>query len=176
MDIEKMKEERHELLARLRDSLMEELIACEIREPENENEPEILTVVLDGIGEAGDMEGGIGEFFFAPASGENDTVMHFCAVITLLDDLDREYLPGLFEAMSYINFRLPCGCYCVDRDASLLCYRITTPLPVSLCGEALFEQMNAVMSNALIAADLYADMLIRLAGGERTLESVLDSI
>ena len=103
MDLGKIKEERHELLTRMRDSFQEELIACEIREPENENEPEILTVVLDGIGETGDMEGGIGEFFFAPPSSENDTVQHFCAVLSLLDDPDREYLPQLFEAMSYIN-------------------------------------------------------------------------
>ena len=176
MEMERLKEERHELLTRMRDSLQEELVPCEIREPENENEPEILTVVLDGIGEAGDMEGGIGEFFFAPPSGGNDTVTHFCAVLTLLDELDKEYLPGLFEVMSYINFKLPCGCYCTDREGTLLCYRMTAPLPVSLSGEELFEQMNAVMSNALIAADLYADMLIKLAGGERTPESIKDSI
>ena len=157
MDLGKIKEERHELLTRMRDSFQEELIACEIREPENENEPEILTVVLDGIGETGDMEGGIGEF-------------------SLLDDPDREYLPQLFEAMSYINFKLPCGSYSVDRDASLLCYRLTSPIPMGLSGEGLFEQMNATMANALTVADLYADMLIKIAGGEKELQDVIGSL
>lgn len=175
MDIKKVKEERHELLARMRDALMEELIACGLREPENENEPEILTVVLDGLGETGDREGGIGEFFFAP-SNENDTVMHFCAVLTLIDELEKDYLPQLFEAMSYINFRMPCGCYCTDREGSLLCYRMTVPLSVNLSGEELFEQMNVTMSNAFIAADLYSDMLIKLAAGEKTPESVMDNL
>lgn len=176
MDLGKIKEERHELLTRMRDSFQEELIACEIREPENENEPEILTVVLDGIGETGDMEGGIGEFFFVPPSSENDTVQHFCAVLSLLDDPDREYLPQLFEAMSYINFKLPCGSYSVDRDASLLCYRLTSPIPIGLSGEGLFEQMNATMANALTVADLYADMLIKIAGGEKELQDVIGSL
>ncbi|MCR4656172.1 MAG: YbjN domain-containing protein [Lachnospiraceae bacterium] len=159
-----------------RDSLQEELIACEIREPENENEPEILMVVLDGIGESGDMEGGIGEFFFAPPSSENDTIQHFCAVLSLLDDPDREYLPQLFEVMSYINFKLPCGSYSVDRDASLLCYRLTSPIPMELSGEGLFEQMNATMANALTVADLYVDTLIKIAGGEKELKDVIGSL
>ncbi|MCR4656322.1 MAG: YbjN domain-containing protein [Lachnospiraceae bacterium] len=176
MDIEKIKEERHELLIRIRDSLLEELVACDIREPEGENEPEILTVVLDGIGEAGDMEGGIGEFFFAPPSSEEDTVQHFCAVLTLMDDLGSEHLPELFEAMSYINFRLPCGSYSVDSDASLLCYRLVTPVPMRLSGEELFEQMNVSMANAFTAADLYADMLIKLSAGEKSLKEINDVI
>ncbi len=176
MDIEKIMEERHEILARMRDSFQEELIACEIREPENEKEPEILAVVLDGIGEIGDMEGGIGEFFFAPLSSENDTVKHFCTVITIADDLDKRYLPDLFEAMSYINFRMPCGSYSVDKDASFICYRLVTPIPMGLSGEELFEQVNVVMANAFTAADLYADMLIELSSGEKTLKDVIDSL
>ena len=176
MDLEAVMKERHELLIKMRDSLQEGLIACDIREAEKENEPEILTVVLDGIGEAGEKEGGLGEFFFIPPATENDTVMHFCSVITLLDDLNREHLPELFELMSYINFRLPLGSYSVDRDASLLCYRLVTPIPAGVSGDALFSQMNVCMANALTSADLYVDMLIKVAGGEKTLEDVIDSI
>ncbi len=176
MDLETIMKERHELLSKIRDSFQEDFIACDIREPENENEPEILTVVLDGIGETEEKEGGIGEFFFIPPASENDTVMHFCAVITLLDDLGREHLPDLFEAMSYINFRLPLGCYSVDKEASLLCYRLVTPIPMGVMGEALLQQMNVSMSNALTSADLYADVLVKIAGGEKTLEGVIDSI
>lgn len=173
MDIEKLKQERHEMLVRMQDSLQEELVACAIREPEAEGEPEILTVVLDGIGETGELEGGIGEFFFVPPSSEDDTVQHFCAVLTLMDDLPKENLPALFEAMSYINFRLPCGNYCIGKDTSLLSYRLSTPIPMSLSGEPLFEQINVSMANAMTAADLYADDLIRLLSGEKTLQDVI---
>ena len=51
MDTEKMMKERHELLTRLGDSLLEEMIACEIAEPQSEEEPEILTVLLDTFGD-----------------------------------------------------------------------------------------------------------------------------
>ncbi|MCR5487786.1 MAG: hypothetical protein K6F35_09710 [Lachnospiraceae bacterium] len=172
MEIEKIKEERHALLERMRDSLQEELVAAEIVEPEKENEPEILTAVLSGIGEAGEMEGAYGEFFFVPVVSGEDAIQHFSAVITLLDDLDREKLPMLFEAMSYINFSQPCGSYCVDRDAAYLCYKMTVPLPSELSGDALFEEMNICMANAATAADLYADLLIRIASGEGSLDEI----
>lgn len=168
MNLEKIKTERHELLTRMRDSLQEDLVACGISEPEGEDEPEILEVVVDGIGEAGELEGGLGEFFFVLPSSEDDTVMHFCCVITLLDELDKECLPKLFEAMSYANFELPLGSYSVDREASILCYKLVTPLPITLSGEDLYEQMNISMANAIASAEMYADELIRAAGKEST--------
>ena len=172
MDIKKIKEERHELLTRMKDSLSEELVACEIREPENENEPEMLLAVLDSIGEMGEMEGGIGEFFFIPPGSEDDTVQHFCCVLTIMDELDTESLPQLFEAMSYVNFNIPCGSYAVDKERSLLCYRLVTPLSMKLSGDDLLENMSISMANAFTAADLYADELIRVASGEKTAEEI----
>ena len=176
MDKERILEERHEYLTRIRDSLLEDLIVCELREPESDEEPEILTVVLDGIGEAGELEGGVGEFFFAPLRNAEDTVMHFCAVLTLMDALKKEQLPELFEAMSYINFKMPLGSYSVDRDASLLCYRLVVPLPAGLSGEELLTQINIIMANAFTAVSLYADTLIKMAGGEMTLTEALTEL
>ena len=42
MDLEKIMNERHELLIRMRGSFQEELVAAEISESENEGEPDIL--------------------------------------------------------------------------------------------------------------------------------------
>ena len=166
-DIEKMSQERHELLIRLQDSLREEMIACETLEPENKEEPEILTVVLDSFGDE-EREGGAGEFFFLPMSSEEDMVQYFCAVLTLADDIPGENLTALFEAMSYINFVLPCGSYCIDKNRSFLTYKLTVPLPIGLCGDALYEQMNICVSNAVNTADTFSDVLIKIAYGEAT--------
>ena len=166
MDINKLKEERYSILEKMRDALQEELVPCQIRDPESEEEPAILTVVLDAIGETGEMEGSIGEFFFMLPESENDTVQHFCAVITIMDDLSKENLPKLYEAMAKINFRIPCGCYAVDEDESIISYRLTVPMPISLSGDALFDEINVCMANAFSSAEPYADELINIASGE----------
>ena len=165
MDTEKMMKERHELLTRLGDSLLEEMIACEIAEPQSEEEPEILTVLLDTFGD-GEREGAAGEFFFMPFSSEEDRVQYFCAVLTLMDDISEENLPALFEAMSGINFALPCGSYSVDRDHRFLTYKLTVPLPAELNSDALYDEMNICVSNAVNSADAYADTLIKISCGE----------
>ena len=165
MDTEKMMKERHELLTKLRDSLQEEMIACEIYEPQNAEEPEILTVVLDAFGDE-ERDGAAGEFFFMPFSTGEERVQYFCAVLTFMDDIPEENLPVLYEAMSHINFALPCGSYSVDREGSFLTYKLTVPLPAELQGDALYDEMNICVSNAVNTADAYADILIKISCGE----------
>ena len=165
MDTGKMIKERNELLIRLRDSLQEEMIACEIHEPENKEEPEILTVLLDTVGDE-EREGAAGEFFFMPFTTGEDRVQYFCAVLTLMDDIPEENLPALYEAMSHINFALPCGSYSVDREGRFLTYKLTVPLPAELQGDALYDEMNICVSNAVNTADAYADILIKISCGE----------
>ena len=165
MGMDKVMEDRRQLLAEIRDSLLEELVACEIREPENEGEPEILTAVLDGIGEEGEKEGTIGEFFFMPMQSEDDTVQHFSAVLTIMDgvdELDEDKLSDLYRELNRINYRIPCGSFSVDEDEGLLCYRLTIPILITLTGDELLEQVNVCMANAVMCADLYADELIKM--------------
>ena len=165
MDTGKMIKERNELLIRLRDSLQEEMITCEIGEPLNAEEPEILTVVLDAFGDE-ERDGAAGEFFFMPFSTGEERVQYFCAVLTLMDDIPEENLPALYEAMSHINFALPCGSYSVDREGRFLTYKLTVPLPAELQGDALYDEMNICVSNAVNTADAYADILIKISCGE----------
>lgn len=161
MDIEKIMKERHELLERLRDSLQEELVACEIIEAENENEPEVLRVLFDELGQDNE-EGILGEFFFLPPGSDEDEVQHFSAVFTVADEIDKDKLPRLFEAMSYINFRIPCGSFSIDREEEILIYRLTTPFSVQMKGDDLYAQMNICLTNALICTDMYSDILLQL--------------
>ncbi len=166
MDIELMMQERHDLLTRLQDSLQEGLIPCEIAEKEEESGPEILTVILDGMGEEGEKEGAVGEFFFLPAASEEDKVQFFRSVVTLTDTILPESLPALYEAVAKINFRLPCGSYSVDEEGGYLAYILTVPLPMGLSEDALYEQMNVCVGNAAIASDLFSDILLKIASGE----------
>ncbi|MBO6138037.1 MAG: hypothetical protein J6O71_05430 [Lachnospiraceae bacterium] len=161
MDIEKINSDRHALLERLKDALLEELVACELREPENEGEPEVLRVVLDELGQDSE-DGALGELFFLPPGSEEDEVQHFSAVLTITDDIDRSRLPELYEAMSHINYEIPCGSFCIDKEGENLVYRLTTPLPMAIEGDELFDQMNVCLANALISADMYMDILLKI--------------
>ena len=172
---EKMKE-RHDLLVRMRDSLQEELIACDVGIPEQENAPEILNVILDVLNGGDRDEGAIGEFFFEPIQSEADEIQRFTAAITIMDQLPEEHLGEMYEAMSYINCQLPCGCYFIDRNKTFLAYRLTVPMPMELSGDALYDEMNACISNAVTAADLYMDLLIRLAEGRITVPEIIDCL
>lgn len=167
MDLEKKYQERHELLAQMQDELEEGLIACELTEPEEiESEeqgevtiPEMLHVVVDGLGE----EGMIGEFFFQPLGDETDKVQYFTVLLTLADELKEEKLPALFEAMSYANVRVLCGAFYVDEDKEFLFYKMTIPLPVDLSRDDLYKQMNIAVGNSIAAASEYREQLVELA-------------
>ena len=176
MNIEEKMRERRELLERMKESLQDELVACELAEPEEEGFPVVLNVILDALARDDAEEGAYGEFYFDPISSEEDEIQHFSCVITLMDDLPKDHLPELFEAMTYINFGLPCGRYCVDKDQTFLAYRLTVPLPMELSGDQLFDQMNICMANAVAAADIFLEPLVQLAGGEITLDEMKEYI
>ena len=176
MNIEEKIQERKELLERMKESLQDDLIACEVAEREMEGVPVVLNVILDTLAKDDAEEGAFGEFFFDPIASEEDEIQHFSCVITLMDDLPQEHLPELFEALAYINFILPCGRYCIDKDRSFLAFRLTVPLPMELSGDALFDQMNICMANAVAGADIFLEPLVQLASGEITLDEVKEII
>ena len=165
MDLDILRNERQEAMQLLRDSLQEELIACEISESEEDGTPDVLNVVLDMIGEG---EGAVGEFFFLPEADEELKVQMIQGVITLFDGIKEENLQELFEAMSYINFRLPMGHYCIDKEKKYLVYRLTVPVPADLYREDLLAELNIMVGNAAQMADMYLDELYRISEGELT--------
>ena len=172
--IEEKIKERHELLERMKGSFQEELIACDIAVPEQEGMSEILNVVLDMLGGGESEEGTIGEFYFDPIFSEQDEIQRFTGVVTIMDSIPREQLPLLYEAMSIINFHLPCGSYSIDRDGEFLAFRLTVPISMELTGDALYDAMDVCVSSTINTADLYMEPLIRLAIGELTLDELRD--
>ena len=174
--IEEKMQERHDLLIRMRDSLQEELVACEVGIPEEEGAPEVLNVILDVLSGGESDEGAIGEFYFDRILSGEEEIQRFTGAVTIMDIIPEEHLAELYEAMSYINFRLPGGCYSIDKDKTFLAFRLTTPFPMELSGDALYDQMNVCVSNTISIADLFMEPLIRLALGKITVADIISML
>ena len=172
MDRQAIEKEREELLHRMVDDLQEGLIAAQYREPEVKGDIPVVSVLFDEFGDGEDEA--YGEFFFRPILTDEDQVQFFSGIITLADSLPEEHLNELFQAMSYINFQLPCGCFALDKTKSLLVFRECIPLPIELKGDALFEQMNLISGNAVASADAYMSTLLQVAEGELSVEDVIE--
>ena len=175
MNKEKILAERKELMERLADELQDNLIAAMIKENETEEEeedPVILSVLLDELGSG--REEAFMECCFTPLTSEEDAVQFFTSVITLSDDLDRDYLPALIESVSYINFQIPCGSFHVDKTHSFLCFRLAAPLPIEQNGDALYKEINILTGNAVAIVDQYFDLLLDVSRGKARLEDVLE--
>ena len=170
MNISEKKQERHELLESMEDDLQKDLIAAKLNTPEEENGHEILSVMYDALGMEEDPV--FGEFYFLDIPDEEAEVQHFCATLTLADDVESEHLPELFEAMSYINAALPCGSYRVDMDKKFLSFHLAVPLSIDMDKEALYEEMHIVLANAISICDVYMDLILKIMAGTETLDYV----
>ena len=158
-------------MERIQNEMQEGLIAAQIIKADEEDSPEVLNVVLDGIGFGG--EEAIGEFCFLPIISDEAKVQYFSSVISIADELDENCLEILYEAMSYINFQMACGSFCIDRNHSFLVYKLTVPVQVSVTDEALYEQVSMYMGTATAMADQYMDLLLRILDKEITLNDVI---
>ena len=176
MNMKEKLQERHRLLERMKDSLRDANIVCDLYEPEDllgegnadASVPTMLRIALSGIGK----EGASGDFFFQPFATPEDVVQYFSAVLTLTDEFDETHLPALFEAISYINFHLPCGAFCIDEDKDFLSYKLPLPLPLDLSGDRMLSQMNIIAGNALSAANMYARLLFEVKDGKKSAADV----
>ena len=121
-------------------------------------------------------DGGVGEFFFAPIGGEEDQVTHFVSAITLADDCPGEHLEQMTGLMAVLNCYLPCGCFCINRDRRVLMYKLMTPISVELASEALKEQIDICMANAVAVCDRFSDLVIRVLEGGMEPEEALEAI
>lgn len=170
MDRQKIVERQHEALEAMEGSLQEELIAAKLEIPEEGNGIEVLTVIFPELGMDGD--GAVGELFFLPVVSEEAAVQHFMTILTIADEIEAEQYPALYEAISYINFRLPCGAYSLDEETGSLVFKLTVPLPAELSGEELIKELHICSGNAVTAADQHTDLLLRMLDEEVTMEDV----
>ena len=170
MDKTKLMRERRELL----DRIEQEFAIAQMREPEGEDEPPILSVIFDGLGM--EHEEAYGEFYFLNIPDEDTKVQHFAAAITIADEIEEERLGELFRAMSYVNFAVPCGAYSIDGDHRFLSYRLTVPLPIEMEGEDLYNEVNIVMANAVAVTDMHMDLLLKVLSGEEDANSIKEAL
>ncbi len=170
MDRKTIMNERHSALEALEGLLQEELIAAKLNAAGDAGGVEVLTVIFPELGLDGD--GAVGELFFLPVLSEDAAVQHFNTVITIAGDIDEEQLPLLYEAISYINFRLPCGAFALDRETLSLVFKLSVPLPIDLKGDDLLKEMNICSGNAVAVADRHMDILLRMTEGEAGMEDV----
>ncbi|MCR5402481.1 MAG: hypothetical protein K6E91_01500, partial [Butyrivibrio sp.] len=149
MDINEIENRRHKILEALSNELNENSIAAVLRK--EEGAPEMISAMLDELGD-GDR-GIIGDFYFRPLQTEDDPVQVFTAVFTIANDVPTDRLQALYEAISYVNFAVPAGCFSIDKDHRFFCYALNTLLPSDLEDAQVFRQIDLAVGNAFFFAD-----------------------
>lgn len=172
---EKLTGERHDILQKICDEMNEELFAAKLYEEEGDNKLEILRILFDDIG-FDNEDGVVGEFLFLPLVSEEDEVQYFTAAMTIADVIPQENLSKLYEAIAVLNFYIPCGAFSIDKNKQVLAYKMTNPIPIALTGDALYEQVNVSMGNAVAITDQYCDLILRVNAGELEVEDMLEEI
>ena len=175
METEKILQARHEVMLQVADELQDELIPAILREGGENKDTDVLRVAFDQLGFANE-DGAMGEFFFASTGGEEAEVAHFVSCITIADDFSDEHISELYAAMAGLNCYLPCGTFGVTRGGSILLYKLVTPIPMELTGEALKKQVDICMGNAIAVCDQYADLLLSVLAGEMDREGMFEAL
>ncbi len=170
MDIKEIEARRHELLEGLCKDLNDEQIAAVIIK--DEGAAEMVRAILD---ELGDEDNPVeGEFFFRPVQSDDDAAWIFMSVFTISNELPQERLPELYEAMSYINFNLPCGSFSIDKDHRFFCYVLSSMIPEDMVDEELYREMDIAVGNAFVIADSYIGILSDVLNGKIGADGVVE--
>lgn len=175
MDINKINEERHEVLEGISKDLENEMVASVLRTAtDDENSPEILTVDFDELGLGHDSV--LGEFYFYPVTSDEDTVGLFSSVLTVAEEIPEENLPAVYEAISVLNFHILTGAFGVSKDRRFLAYKQCVTYSLDMTKEELRKHVDITMGNVVSTVDQWVDMVIRISEGEGSVEDVLDAL
>ena len=175
MQIDKVLQARHDVMQQVVDELQEELIAALLTVAGENKDTDVIRVVFDEMG-FDNEDGAVGEFFFASPGSEEDAVAHFVSTITIADDISGEHMAELYAAMAGLNCYLPCGAFGVTRDGSILLYKLVTPIPMDLTGDALKNQVDICMGNSVAVCDQYADLLLKVLAGEMNRDGMFEAL
>ncbi len=166
--------ERKEILKNIKNDLDKTQFFSEITVPDGvKNAPEVLTVDLYEMG-AGNDEA-LGEFYFTPLVTDEDKTGYFNCVITLSDELEKSNLPGLYEALTVLNFHIIGGSFGVNMGGKYLAYKLTVPYPLDMKKEKLLDLVNVSMGNAFLICDQWMDMVLRISEGKGDVEDIIDA-
>ncbi|MBQ7677938.1 MAG: hypothetical protein IJT32_06865 [Lachnospiraceae bacterium] len=172
MDIKVLEERRHELMNTLCEELNAAQIAAVVRN--DEGAPEMISAILDEIGDPDQELEILGDFYFRPVNDEEDTAQAFMCVLTITDELPKERMADFYEALSYVNFNVPAGCFSVDKDHRFFCYVLTSIMPMELPDDLLFHQMDIAVGNACMIADTYIPILCDVLDGTIGVDGVVE--
>lgn len=170
MNIKELGEKRHNVLAKIEQEFVEELVPAELTE-KDENDVEVLAVALNGAEEK--MGNTTGEFFFLPSS-EDDEIQYFVNLITLSETLPEGNLGELCAAVAAINTYVVAGGFAVDFGAGSLVYKLAIPMPIDVSEEVMADNVDLTMGCALQAFADYGYLLTEVCDGERSAKSVID--
>ena len=170
MELMELENLRHELLEDLCKEMNDAQVAAVVHK--EEGAPEMVSAILD---EVGDPELEVrGYFYFRAPDSEDDAAQVFMSVITISDELPEDRLPALYEAISYVNFNIPVGSFSIDKDHKFFCYVLSMLMPMELVEDAIFQEMDLAVGNALSIADSYIGILADVMNGKIDADGVVE--
>ena len=165
-------EMRHDLLEQFLEECNDNLVPAGMVEATEDGEPETVEFILLDVGDAGDEARGF--LYFDPMHTDEDEIQHLTCLVTLQENLPEERLPLFYEALTYINFSLPYGCFSIDMQNRFLAYKLCVPLAIEMERDALYDEINIITGNAAEAVDTYMGVLADLRDGSMDVEKVVE--
>ena len=171
MDLNVLKEARHEVLTDVEKEFVDELVPARLAQQENSG-VDVLTVMLeDGVVDGMDA---IGEFFFLESSGD-DEIQFFVNIFTIAEDISDEKLAELAMAISVMNAYLPVGAFALDFQDKSLVYKHTYEMDMDIDKVALKDGVDLSMSVAFQTVSDFGYLLIEVLEGKRDPISVIST-
>lgn len=167
------KEKQKYVLAVMEEILGEAQVRTLLRSAGEDGLPvDILTTLHTEFGQ--DSDEAMGEFYFAPNANGESQVQYFTSVITLSEEVNKEHLPELYEAISKLNFYLPVGSFAIDEEDSSLAYKHVVPIRVDCSQEELLQQVDILIAHALSISEEYIAILLHVSEGKATVQDIID--
>lgn len=169
MDITKIKEQRHSLLAGLEQEFLDELIPAKLS-PETEEQTEMLTMILEDL--SGEGTETVCDFFFLPVFGDEVDIQVFTCMFTVIDEVEDDRFGELVSTVSMMNAYLPVGCFAYDAGVNSIIFRHSYEMPLDLTDDELASNVNLCINMAVEMVSAYGYMVHEVNERERTPESV----
>ena len=117
----------------------------------------------------------LAEYTFLPVE-EPEEVMYFSSVLTLLIDIPGEAVPALSIAISKLNFYLPYGSFCLNKDGTMLIFKNVSLLRSDHDDEKIYESIELAADNALFIPEKHLYSLQQVAEGTLLLNDFLEML
>ena len=171
MDLNALKEIRHEVLAEVEKEFIDELVPAKLAQHEN-HDVDILNIlfeeaVVDGMDAAG-------EFFFLE-SAEDDEIQFFINLFTIAEDIFDEKFAELGMAVAVMNAYLPVGAFALDITEKSLVYKHTYEMGTDIDKAAMKDNVDLSMTVAFQTVSDFGYLLIEVLEGQRDPVSVINT-